>query len=72
MITDNDIMEFQVKLRLSNNFRPENTFNQTSPFDVLYKSNKTDAIEIILKSMYGPNVDDYNWIGLSDEKFSDV
>lgn len=59
-------------MRLSNNFAPEHTINKTSPFDVIYKTNEAQAIEIILKSMYGPNVDDYNWIGLSDKKFSDV
>ena len=72
MITEKDIEAFQAKLRISNNFSPAHTINRTSPFDILYKDNEDEAIEIILKSMYGPNVDDYNWIGLSDQKFSDV
>ena len=72
MITEKDIEAFQAKLRLSNNFSPEHTIKKTSPFDVLYESNEANAVEIILKSMYGPNMDDYNWIGLSDKKFANV
>lgn len=71
-MNEKDIEAFQVMLRSSNNFQSEHTIKKTSPFDNLYKANEADAIEIILKSMYGPNVDDYNWIGLSDEKFEIV
>jgi hypothetical protein len=71
-MNEKDVEAFQSKLRLSNNFQTANTLKKTSPFDHLYNTNEADAIEIILKSMYGPNVDDYNWIGLSDDKFEIV
>jgi hypothetical protein len=72
MINEKEVEAFQAKLRLSQNFRSEHIFKRTSPFDLLEKKNKADAIEVILKSMYGPHVDDYNWIGLSDHKFETV
>ena len=71
-MNEKDVEAFQAILRLSNNFQKENILKGTSPFDHLYNRNESDAVEIILKSMYGPNMDDYNWIGISDEKFEIV
>ena len=71
-MNEKDVEAFQAILRLSNNFQKENILKGTSPFDHLYNRNESDAIEIILKSMYGPNVKNYNWIGISDEKFENV
>ena len=71
-MNEKNVESFQAKLRLSNNFQTANTLKETSPFDHLYNTNEADAVEIILKSMYGPNVDDCNWIGLADDKFEIV
>jgi len=72
VITEKDIEAFQAKLRLSNNFQPVHIIKKISPFDVLYNANEAEALEIILKSMYGPNLDNYNWAGLSNQKFTSV
>ena len=71
-MNEKDVEAFQAILRLSNNFEKENILKGNSPFDHLYNRNESEAVEIILKSMYGPNMDDYNWIGISDEKFEIV
>lgn len=50
-------------------FSAASVMTRESPFDILFDEFGPDTFEVIAITLYGPNKDEYNYIGLSDARF---